>query len=245
VSSKQLYFLQSPRCTIVEKFDCGLGEILRLKFASWDKHHRGTIKSWIMENDGPQLRDYVKSDYVQQQVEKQSLELRAHLVIIVGSRHILLWDMEKEGDLAAQPRLVEVPSRSNRQIAKGITLSLSWKEMFHLQHRTAGRRRYRGGCYASLSKPDVPRNEDTLDCGIRRVQRVYQSRFWRRVWAGKSLNEILRALEAQLSCSSLFEIPFWLQLTAALDNFWYPTAEEPVKSNLRHSGKRLAVIRIM
>jgi hypothetical protein len=71
-----------------------------------------------MENDGPQLRDYMKSTYVQHLMEKQSLELRAHLVIIVGSRHILLWDME-EGNLAAEPRLVELPSRPNRQDVRG------------------------------------------------------------------------------------------------------------------------------
>ena len=51
---------------------------------------------------------------VQQWVKKQNLELKAHLVIIVGSRHILLWDMDKEGNLAAEPRLVEMRSRSNR-----------------------------------------------------------------------------------------------------------------------------------
>jgi hypothetical protein len=62
-----------------------------------------------MEKDGPQLRGYIKSTYVQQLVEKQSLELLAHLVIIVGSRHILLWDMDKEGNLAAEPCLVETP----------------------------------------------------------------------------------------------------------------------------------------
>ena len=72
-----------------------------------------------MGNDGPQLRDYIKSTEVQQLVEKQRLELQAHLVIIVGSRHILLWDMDKEGSLAAEPRLVEIPSRSNRQDGRG------------------------------------------------------------------------------------------------------------------------------
>jgi hypothetical protein len=43
-----------------------------------------------MENDGPQLRDYTLSDKVQRLVKERSLELQAHLVIIVGSRHILL-----------------------------------------------------------------------------------------------------------------------------------------------------------
>ena len=118
MSSKQLYFLQSPRCTIVEKFDCGLGEILRLKFASWDS----TTEEQL--GHGPwkrmaRAKGLLKSTYVQQLTEKQSLELRAHLVIIVGSRHILLWDMEKEANLAAEPRLVEMPSRSNRQDGQG------------------------------------------------------------------------------------------------------------------------------
>jgi hypothetical protein len=72
-----------------------------------------------MENDGPQLRDYIKSTSVQQLMEERSLELQAHLVIIIGSRHILLWDMDEEGNLAAEPHLVQVPSRSNRQDSLG------------------------------------------------------------------------------------------------------------------------------
>ena len=55
-----------------------------------------------MEKDGPQLRDYIKSTKVQQLVEKRSLELQAHLVIIVGSRYILLWDMDKKGKLGSR-----------------------------------------------------------------------------------------------------------------------------------------------
>jgi hypothetical protein len=42
---------------------------------------------------------------VKQLLEERGLELRAHLVIIVGSRHILLWDMNKKGNLAPEPRL--------------------------------------------------------------------------------------------------------------------------------------------
>jgi hypothetical protein len=87
--------------------------LLELKFAG-DKFHYGTIRSWVEKNDGPQLRGYVKCTKVQQLMKERSLELRAHLVIIVGSRHILLWDMDNEGNLAAEPRLVEIPRRSNR-----------------------------------------------------------------------------------------------------------------------------------
>ncbi|KAF8429914.1 hypothetical protein BGX38DRAFT_1263668 [Terfezia claveryi] len=95
--------------------DYTLPQILELRFGHWDRYHGGTIQSWVMENEGPQLRDYnIKSAYVQQLMKKQSLELRAHLVIIVWSRHIMLWYMDKEGRLAAEPRLVEMPSRPNR-----------------------------------------------------------------------------------------------------------------------------------
>ena len=93
------------KADILRNYD--LTEILQLRFSTWDKYHRGTIKSWVMEKDGPQLRDYIKSTKVQQLVEKRSLELQAHLVIIIGSRHILLWDMDKEGCLCSKPRLVD------------------------------------------------------------------------------------------------------------------------------------------
>ena len=47
----------------------------------------------------------MKSAEVTQMVKEKGLEMRAHLVIIVGSRHILLWDMDKEGNLAEEPCL--------------------------------------------------------------------------------------------------------------------------------------------
>ena len=67
-----------------------------------------------MGQEATQLRDYIKSDEVQQWVKEGSLELQAHFVIIVGSRHILLWDMDKNGKLTQEPRLVEMSSRRNR-----------------------------------------------------------------------------------------------------------------------------------
>jgi hypothetical protein len=59
--------------------------------------------------EAPQLRNYIKSPEVTQLVKK-GLEMRAYLVIIVGSRHILLWDMDEDGDLADEPRLVGMTS---------------------------------------------------------------------------------------------------------------------------------------
>lgn len=58
------------------------------------------------EHVASQLKTYVESPEV---IEKaKGREIRAHVVIVVGSRHILLWDMDKDGKLA-KPRLVKVP----------------------------------------------------------------------------------------------------------------------------------------
>lgn len=77
-----------------------LSEILALKFALWDKQHKGTIRKWVVSNAAPQLKSYIKSPQIVQRVECRGLEIRACLVIIVGPRQIILWDMDKEGNLA-------------------------------------------------------------------------------------------------------------------------------------------------
>jgi len=76
----------------------------------FDQHHQGTIRSWVMGVESKQLRKYILGEKVQQLLDS-GFELRAHLVIVVGSRHILLWDMDKMGDLALEPRLVKMPKR--------------------------------------------------------------------------------------------------------------------------------------
>ena len=86
-----------------------LSQILQIKFGTWDKFHQGTIQQWVVTIAG-QLRDYIMSPQVTQRVLNEGLEMRAHLVIIVGSRHILLWDMDKDGNLAAKPHLVGMTS---------------------------------------------------------------------------------------------------------------------------------------
>jgi hypothetical protein len=91
-----------------------LSEILELKFVSHDKHHHGTINEWVVTYAAPQLRTYVKSKEVTQPVLDEGLEMQAHLVLIVGSRHILLWDMDKDGNLADKPRLVGMTSTWDR-----------------------------------------------------------------------------------------------------------------------------------
>jgi len=80
-----------------------LEQILNTRFYQWDKYHRGTIRDQA-QREAPQLMSYVQSETVQEKVAGR--KLRAHLVIIVGSRHILLWDMNSEGKLAEEPCLV-------------------------------------------------------------------------------------------------------------------------------------------
>jgi hypothetical protein len=92
-----------------------LSEILELKFIVSDICHRGTIKEWVTKNASRQLRDYIRSHEVTERVVNEGLALRAHLVIIVGSRHILLWDMDKDGNLADKPRLVGMTSTWDRE----------------------------------------------------------------------------------------------------------------------------------
>jgi len=103
---------QLARANILAKYKPT--DVLALKFANWDKWHSGTVVSWVQENEVSQLRNYIKSAEVQQYLEKESLELKAHFVVILGSRRILLWDMDKEGNLSAKPCLAEMPDRSNR-----------------------------------------------------------------------------------------------------------------------------------
>src|SRR5271170_5673931 len=91
-----------------------LPQILQIRFAAWDQYHQGTIQQWVVTTAG-QLKDYIKSPQVTQRVLNEGLKLQAHLVIIAGSRHILLWDMDEDGNLADKPRLVRMTSTWDRE----------------------------------------------------------------------------------------------------------------------------------
>jgi hypothetical protein len=45
---------------------------------------------------------------VKEKLKEGGFLLKAHLVVVVGSRHILLWDMDHDGKLAEMPSLVGV-----------------------------------------------------------------------------------------------------------------------------------------
>ena len=66
--------------------------------------HGRTIKEWIEVDVKWQLKEYIEGPEVKKSVE-DGLVLRASIVVVIGSRHILLWDMI-EGQLDAKPVLL-------------------------------------------------------------------------------------------------------------------------------------------
>lgn len=70
-----------------------LSQVLQLKFGSWDKFRPGQTVQFWMENDAAsQLRDYIRSPQVGALLKDGNL-MHAHLVLVVGSRYILMWDI--------------------------------------------------------------------------------------------------------------------------------------------------------
>jgi len=81
--------------------------VLRIKFAPYDKFGRAgkTIHEWILEKDGPgdQLAKYWASPEIVHL--RRTQKALAYLVIVVGSRKVLLWRLSDEGKLLGKPRL--------------------------------------------------------------------------------------------------------------------------------------------
>jgi hypothetical protein len=90
-----------------------LDEILELKFKG-DKFRSGTIQNWIDEgkcyysNSGKvpkQLQSYVKGPTVQEEIAGK--DFRALAVVIVGSRQILVREMDRDGNWVSEFRLAK------------------------------------------------------------------------------------------------------------------------------------------
>ncbi|KAF9983172.1 hypothetical protein BGZ80_008517 [Entomortierella chlamydospora] len=89
-----------------------VNEILELKFSQYDRWRPGqTIRNWI--TNGPingernvsprkQLAEYLASPEIT--ILKEENEVVAFLVIIIGSRQVLLWQME-DGKFQKKPEL--------------------------------------------------------------------------------------------------------------------------------------------
>jgi hypothetical protein len=90
-----------------------LDEILELKFKG-DKFRSGTIQNWIGggkcndANSGKvykQLQSYVKDPTVQEEIAGK--DFRAFTVVIVGSRQILVREMDRDGNWVSEFQLAK------------------------------------------------------------------------------------------------------------------------------------------
>ena len=52
------------------------------------------------------MKDYITSAEVKGKLKDEGLLLRAHMVVVIGSRHILVWDMNDDGELVDSPYLI-------------------------------------------------------------------------------------------------------------------------------------------
>ncbi|RPA89845.1 hypothetical protein L873DRAFT_1822113, partial [Choiromyces venosus 120613-1] len=77
--------------------------VLELKFNQREKYKKGTIRDWIEKDVTAQLKSYVLSPEIKELA--RSHEFHAHLVLVVGSRKILVWEMDEKGDWISQPVL--------------------------------------------------------------------------------------------------------------------------------------------
>ena len=81
----------------------GLNKILGLKFRG-DKYRSGTIRNWVdgKRNDSisgsvrKQLQSYIRGSTVQKEIADKTF--RAFAVVIVGSRQILVREMDRDGN---------------------------------------------------------------------------------------------------------------------------------------------------
>ncbi|RPA89300.1 hypothetical protein L873DRAFT_1823143, partial [Choiromyces venosus 120613-1] len=81
----------------------GISGVLELKFHKWEKYKKGTIRDWIEKDVTAQFKSYVLSPEIRELAG--SREFHAHLVLVVGSRKILVWEMDEKGDWIGQPVL--------------------------------------------------------------------------------------------------------------------------------------------
>jgi hypothetical protein len=93
------------KASVLSKYSCD--KVLDINFGKNDKFHVGKLQEWIIDEVAPQLKSYILSEEMKKMLLEDGRSLKAHIVIIVGSRQILVWDMDGDGKLAEAPDLVE------------------------------------------------------------------------------------------------------------------------------------------
>lgn len=82
-----------------------VGELLEVKFSRNDKWRKGkTIKEWVHSghDNSPQsqIKRYLESPEITQFLDMDSSrKFHAYLVVIIGNRKVLLWDVDRGGQL--------------------------------------------------------------------------------------------------------------------------------------------------
>ena len=99
-----------------------LDDILELKFKD-DKFRSGTVGNWTDGNDPSdpksgsvreQLRSYITGDTVQEEITGK--KFRAWVVVIIGSRQILMREMDGDGNWVGKFQLAMNASGSKSKI---------------------------------------------------------------------------------------------------------------------------------
>ena len=81
-------------------------EVTKIQFGENDRWRRGkTIEDWVNGGDAEspqsQVKKYFGSPEIIELARKYGNDLRGHLVVVVGNRKILCWDIDKDGKLGA------------------------------------------------------------------------------------------------------------------------------------------------
>jgi len=94
---------ESEKAKLLENL--GVAEILNLKFHRREKFKKGTIQSWLKKDVKAQLKSYICTPEISKLVVNR--RFHAYLVLVVGSRKILVWEMDTKGNWIGRPVLAE------------------------------------------------------------------------------------------------------------------------------------------
>ena len=97
--------MQQKKASVLSKYSCD--KVLGINFGKNDRFRVGKLKKWIIDEVAPQLKSYILSEEVKKMLLEDGRSLKAYIVIIIGSRQILVWDMDGDGKLVEAPDLVE------------------------------------------------------------------------------------------------------------------------------------------
>lgn len=104
VSKTSVRDRRGAKASVLSKYT--IEQIQNLKFTKNDKFRSGkNLKQWI-EDEASKLKDYITSAEVKGKLKDEGLLLRAHMIVVIESRHILVWDMNDDGELVDTPHLI-------------------------------------------------------------------------------------------------------------------------------------------